>query len=195
MANEPANHLMMEGSRDALKSYNLTLPMGSLSIGVDNIHHDVFLSPKFVQVARDYLFDLALVIIQQRFVRQLRKLLHKQLVKMLCRFGASLIMEKDEILAHLQMGCLIGFQLTQNKQIAENQDRQKSQDIPMSPQKMHGFLLAHLRPSSSKIILIFDCAFSTVVPAVTTGNPGRSQRGSRMALPFSRVPGAAVDGK
>jgi len=32
--------------------------MASLSIGVDNIHHDVFLSPKFVQVARDYLFDL-----------------------------------------------------------------------------------------------------------------------------------------
>ena len=49
---------MLEGSRDALKSYNLALPMGSLSIGVDNIHHDVFLSPKFVQVARDYLFDL-----------------------------------------------------------------------------------------------------------------------------------------
>src|ERR1700752_1345143 len=58
MANEPANQLVMEGSRDALKSYNLALPMGSLSIGVDNIHHDVFLSPKFVQVARDYLFDL-----------------------------------------------------------------------------------------------------------------------------------------
>jgi class 3 adenylate cyclase len=32
--------------------------MGSLAIGVDNIHHDVFLSPKFVQAARDYLFDL-----------------------------------------------------------------------------------------------------------------------------------------
>jgi hypothetical protein len=58
MANEPANPGMTEGGRDALKSYNLTLPMGSLSIGVDNIHHDVFLSPKFVQVARDYLFDL-----------------------------------------------------------------------------------------------------------------------------------------
>ena len=58
MANEPANQLLLEGSRDALRSYNLTLPMGSLSIGVDNIHHDVFLSPKFVQVARDYLFDL-----------------------------------------------------------------------------------------------------------------------------------------
>jgi len=58
MANEPANQLVMEGARDALKSYSVTLPMGSLSIGVDNIHHDVFLSPKFVQVARDYLFDL-----------------------------------------------------------------------------------------------------------------------------------------
>jgi hypothetical protein len=58
MANEPVNAGTAEGARDALKSYNLTLPMGSLSIGVDNIHHDVFLSPKFVQVARDYLFDL-----------------------------------------------------------------------------------------------------------------------------------------
>src|SRR6266852_8373474 len=41
-----------------LKSYNTTIPMGSLAIGVDNIHHDVFLSPKFVQAAREYLFDL-----------------------------------------------------------------------------------------------------------------------------------------
>jgi hypothetical protein len=49
---------LQDGARDGLKSYNVTLPMGSLSIGVDNIHHDVFLSPKFVQVARDYLFDL-----------------------------------------------------------------------------------------------------------------------------------------
>ena len=32
--------------------------MGSLAIGVDNIHHDVYLSPRFVQAARDYLFDL-----------------------------------------------------------------------------------------------------------------------------------------
>ena len=58
MANEPVNPGTTEGAREALKSYNLALPMGSLSIGVDNIHHDVFLSPKFVQVARDYLFDL-----------------------------------------------------------------------------------------------------------------------------------------
>src|ERR1700676_107109 len=58
MGKEPANQLVLDGARDGLKSYNVTLPMGSLSIGVDNIHHDVFLSPKFVQVARDYLFDL-----------------------------------------------------------------------------------------------------------------------------------------
>jgi len=47
-----------EAARIELKSYNTTVPMGSLAIGVDNIHHDVFLSPKFVQAARDYLFDL-----------------------------------------------------------------------------------------------------------------------------------------
>jgi hypothetical protein len=47
-----------EVDRIELKSYNTTIPMGSLAIGVDNIHHDVYLSPKFVQAARDYLFDL-----------------------------------------------------------------------------------------------------------------------------------------
>src|ERR1700726_1361254 len=47
-----------EAARIELKRYNTTIPMGSLAIGVDNIHHDVFLSPKFVQAARDYLFDL-----------------------------------------------------------------------------------------------------------------------------------------
>jgi len=47
-----------EANKSALKSYNATLPMSSLTIGVDNIHHDVYLSPKFVQVTRDYLFDL-----------------------------------------------------------------------------------------------------------------------------------------
>src|SRR5215470_12810906 len=44
--------------RIALTSYNLTLPMGTLAIGVDNIHHDVYLSPRFVQATRDYLFEL-----------------------------------------------------------------------------------------------------------------------------------------
>ena len=47
-----------DASRSALKSYNVVLPMSSLLIGVDNVHHDVYLSPKFVQIVRDYLFDL-----------------------------------------------------------------------------------------------------------------------------------------
>ena len=58
MATELAAPVAAEPGRIELKSYNLALPMGSLSIGVDNIHHDVFLSPKFVQNARDYLFEL-----------------------------------------------------------------------------------------------------------------------------------------
>src|SRR5579862_1021462 len=45
-------------ARIALSSYSLTLPMGTLAIGVDNIHHDVYLSPKFAQAAKDYLFEL-----------------------------------------------------------------------------------------------------------------------------------------
>src|SRR5215469_6726823 len=44
--------------RIELTSYSLALPMATLAIGVDNIHHDVFLSPKFVQASRDYLFEL-----------------------------------------------------------------------------------------------------------------------------------------
>src|ERR1700676_3350905 len=58
MTNAILTNQAVENSRNELKSYRVTLPMGTLSIGVDNIHHDVFLSPKFVQVARDYLFDL-----------------------------------------------------------------------------------------------------------------------------------------
>ncbi len=58
MANELSLTLATDPNRNGLKSYSVTLPMGSLAIGVDNIHHDVFLSPKYVQVARDYLFDL-----------------------------------------------------------------------------------------------------------------------------------------
>ena len=47
-----------ETPRHELGSYNLTLPMSSIAIGVDNIHHDVFLSPRFMQQSRDYLFDI-----------------------------------------------------------------------------------------------------------------------------------------
>jgi hypothetical protein len=58
MANELATPSASEAARIELKSYNVAIPMGSLAIGVDNIHHDVFLSPRFVQAAREYLFDL-----------------------------------------------------------------------------------------------------------------------------------------
>src|SRR5580692_270406 len=58
MAEETLTLGVTEAARIELKSYNVTIPMGSLAIGVDNIHHDVFLSPKFVQASRDYLFDL-----------------------------------------------------------------------------------------------------------------------------------------
>jgi hypothetical protein len=58
MASEILLPSTAEEARSELKSYNVTLPMGSLAIGVDNIHHDVFLSPKFVQAAREYLFDV-----------------------------------------------------------------------------------------------------------------------------------------
>src|SRR5271165_7009143 len=58
MANGPSNAGVTETNRIELKSYRVILPMGTLSIGVDNIHYDVFLSPKFVQTTRDYFFDL-----------------------------------------------------------------------------------------------------------------------------------------
>jgi class 3 adenylate cyclase len=58
MAYETLTLGVAEAPKTKLKSYTTTLPMGSLAIGVDNIHHDVFLSPRFVQGARDYLFDL-----------------------------------------------------------------------------------------------------------------------------------------
>ena len=58
MADGAGNPGVSEPNQSELKSYRIILPMGSLSIGVDNIHYDVFLSPKFVQTTRDYLFDL-----------------------------------------------------------------------------------------------------------------------------------------
>src|SRR5260370_33781124 len=64
LARPMVNSILMpsatEAARIELKRYNTTIPMGSLSIGVDNIHHDVFLSPRFVHAPRDYLFDLIL---------------------------------------------------------------------------------------------------------------------------------------
>src|SRR5215470_15909144 len=58
MATDSLLSLSTASPRNELGSYSLTLPMTSLAIGVDNIHHDVYLSPRFLQVSRDYLFDL-----------------------------------------------------------------------------------------------------------------------------------------
>src|SRR5574337_1773692 len=45
-------------TRIDLKTYSADLPMGTLTVGVDNIHYDVFLSPRFVEFTRAYLLDL-----------------------------------------------------------------------------------------------------------------------------------------
>jgi len=41
-----------------LKPYAAELPLGSLAVGVDNIHHDVYLSPRFTEQTRTYLLEL-----------------------------------------------------------------------------------------------------------------------------------------
>ncbi len=40
-----------------LKPYSAELPLGTLAVGVDNIHHDVFLSPLFVEMTGAYLLE------------------------------------------------------------------------------------------------------------------------------------------
>src|SRR5208282_1695353 len=45
-------------ARVDLKAYTAELPLGSLVVGVDNIHHDVFLSPQFSEQTRTYLIEL-----------------------------------------------------------------------------------------------------------------------------------------
>ena len=41
-----------------LKTYAAELPLGSLAVGVDNIHHDVYLSPRWTEQTRTYLLEL-----------------------------------------------------------------------------------------------------------------------------------------
>jgi hypothetical protein len=40
-----------------LKTYAAELPLGSLTVGVDNIHHDVYLSPQWTEQTRAYLLE------------------------------------------------------------------------------------------------------------------------------------------
>src|SRR5580693_553591 len=44
-------------ARVNLKPYTAELPLGTLAVGVDNIHHDVFLSPGFVESSGAYLLE------------------------------------------------------------------------------------------------------------------------------------------
>ena len=41
-----------------LRPYTAELPLGSLVVGVDNIHHDVYLSPQWTEQTRTYLLEL-----------------------------------------------------------------------------------------------------------------------------------------
>src|ERR1035437_5071295 len=40
-----------------LRPYSAELPLGTLAVGVDNIHHDVYLSPTFVETTEAYLLE------------------------------------------------------------------------------------------------------------------------------------------
>lgn len=44
-------------ARVNLRSYSAVLSLGTLAVGVDNIHHDVFLSPIFVETTEAYLLE------------------------------------------------------------------------------------------------------------------------------------------
>jgi len=51
---------MLSGGNPArvdLKTYSAELSLGTLAVGVDNIHHDVYLSPKFVESSGAYLLE------------------------------------------------------------------------------------------------------------------------------------------
>ena len=45
-------------SRMKLEPYCVDIRLDNLTLGIDNIHYDVFLSPRFVEFTRKYLLDL-----------------------------------------------------------------------------------------------------------------------------------------
>src|ERR1700722_7544450 len=45
-------------ARMKLEPYSADIRLESLALGIDNIHYDVFLSPRFVEFTRKYLLDL-----------------------------------------------------------------------------------------------------------------------------------------
>ena len=45
-------------ARMKLEPYSAEIPLANLTVGIDNIHYDVFLSPRFTEFSRKYLLDL-----------------------------------------------------------------------------------------------------------------------------------------
>ncbi len=61
-------------ARVNLKPYSAELPLGTLAVGVDNIHHDVFLSPAFVETTETYLLEYIRQIANLPFLSQTDRL-------------------------------------------------------------------------------------------------------------------------
>jgi hypothetical protein len=57
-------------ARINLKPYTAELTLGSLAVGVDNIHHDVFLSPRFIETSSAYLLEFIRQSTQLAFLAQ-----------------------------------------------------------------------------------------------------------------------------
>ena len=55
MADYPIIAALPRSVRAELSRYAPEIPLTSLVVGVDNIHHDVYISPKFVEVTRTFL--------------------------------------------------------------------------------------------------------------------------------------------
>src|SRR5690242_410986 len=53
----PKTALAGNFSRIDLKTYAAELPLSALTVGVDNIHHDVYLSPAWTEQTRVYLLE------------------------------------------------------------------------------------------------------------------------------------------
>jgi hypothetical protein len=57
-------------ARINLQPYTAELTLGSLAVGVDNIHHDVFLSPRFIETSSAYLLEFIRQSTQLAFLAQ-----------------------------------------------------------------------------------------------------------------------------
>jgi hypothetical protein len=67
-------------ARINLKTYSADLPLGTLAVGVDNIHHDVSLSPTFVESTGAYLLEFVRQTVNLPFLSQTDRLPDRRLV-------------------------------------------------------------------------------------------------------------------